>query len=107
MTDKEKIIDAFSKCIRITDEGYLQSDCEHCPNRTDDWEVLCKDFEELNVEVPWQLAKDMLDLMKEQEPIEPREQEETRTWVVCGNCSQHLISKWSWCPYCGKLVKWE
>lgn len=46
-------------------------------------------------------------LLREQEPVEPREQEETRTWTVCGNCSQHLISKWLWCPYCGRQVKWE
>lgn len=46
-------------------------------------------------------------MLKEQEPVKPREQEETRTWTVCGNCSQHLISKWLWCPYCGRKVKWD
>lgn len=45
--------------------------------------------------------------LKEQEPVEPREQEETRVWTICGNCSQHLISKWLWCPYCGRKVKWD
>lgn len=45
--------------------------------------------------------------LKEQEAVKPREQEETHTWTVCGNCSQHLISKWLWCPYCGRKVKWN
>ena len=50
---------------------------------------------------------DVLESMKEQEPIEPKQQEETRVWTVCGNCSQHLISKWTYCPYCGMKVKWD
>lgn len=48
------------------------------------------------------------ELLKEQcEPTAPKQQEETRMWTVCGNCSQHLISKWTYCPYCGRKVKWE
>ena len=39
--------------------------------------------------------------------VKPRKQEETSIWTVCGNCSQHLLSKWLWCPYCGKQVNWN
>lgn len=46
-------------------------------------------------------------ILREQNAVKPREQEETRIWTVCGNCSQHLISKWLWCPYCGRKVQWE
>lgn len=73
MADREKTIDAFSKCIRIGDEGFLNADCEHCPNnlqkRIAKGLLVCKDFEELSVEVPWQLAKDMLDMAKGQHEI--------------------------------------
>ena len=54
-----------------------------------------------------ELAREALSLLREQDAVEPREQEETRTWIVCGNCSQHLISKWLYCPNCGKAVKWN
>ena len=46
-------------------------------------------------------------LLKEQEAVEPVKQIEQTEWTVCGNCRNHLISKWIFCPYCGKLVKWE
>lgn len=48
-----------------------------------------------------------LAILRAQEPVQPKEQEETRVWTVCGNCSQHLISKWLWCPWCGRAVKWD
>ena len=39
--------------------------------------------------------------------VKPKEQEETKTWTVCGYCSNHLISKWKWCPYCGRGIDWN
>lgn len=41
------------------------------------------------------------------EPIEPQKQIEQREWIVCGNCKNHLIHKWKYCPNCGHEVKWE
>ena len=45
-------------------------------------------------------------LLKEQEAVEPVKQVEQTEYTVCGNCRNHLISKWIFCPYCGKRVKW-
>lgn len=38
--------------------------------------------------------------------VKPKEQEETRSWTVCGHCGNHLISKWDLCPYCGRRIDW-
>ena len=65
MTDRERIITAFEKCIRITEDGEMVSDCEHCPNRNKKGDVACADYFELGVEVPWKLADDLLKLTKD------------------------------------------
>ena len=46
-------------------------------------------------------------LLKEQEAVKPMKQIEENEWTVCGCCKNHIISKWPFCPYCGKAVKWE
>lgn len=65
MTDRERIITAFEKCIRIMEDGEMVSDCEHCPNRNKKGDVACADYFELGVEVPWKLADDLLKLAKD------------------------------------------
>lgn len=55
-----------------------------------------------------QLYSDALSLIRQQqEAVKPVKQIEEREWTVCGNCREHLISKWMFCPYCGKAVKWD
>ena len=72
MTHKE-IIDAFERCIRISDEGLLDADCDGCPYQTEDWVkhgyAACGEFSDLSVEIPWQLADDMLQLVKERNAL--------------------------------------
>ena len=46
-------------------------------------------------------------LLKGQETVKPIKRIEETEWTVCGNCNNHIISKWSFCPYCGRQVKWE
>ena len=46
-------------------------------------------------------------LLKEQEAVKPIKQIEENEWTVCGCCKNHIVSKWSFCPYCGKAVKWK
>ena len=89
MPDREKVIKGLEYCTghhSCSGCGYYDPDNARCQ----------KD-----------LMRDALAILLEQDAVKPREQEETRTWTVCGNCSQHLISKWLWCPYCGKRVKWD
>lgn len=87
MIDREKIIRAVETCF-------------------DSWIDRHRD-KELDWHEVERMKHDALELLQEQDAVEPQEQEETRTWTVCGNCSQHLISKWLWCPYCGRKVKWD
>ena len=53
------------------------------------------------------LFEDAIQRLKKQEAIEPVKQIEQTEWTVCGNCHNHIISKWIFCPYCGRPVKWE
>ena len=50
---------------------------------------------------------DVIALLKKQEAVEPARQIEQTEWIVCGNCRKHIISKWTFCPYCGRQVKWN
>ena len=50
---------------------------------------------------------DVIALLKKQEAVEPARQIEQTEWTVCGNCRKHIISKWTFCPYCGRQVKWN
>ena len=52
-------------------------------------------------------VSDALALLKEQEAVKPVKQIEQNEWTACGNCKKHIISKWTFCPYCGRSVKWE
>lgn len=54
------------------------------------------------VECKADLTQDALELLKEQEPVKVIKRVEETEWNVCSNCGGHIISKWNWCPYCGK-----
>ena len=46
-------------------------------------------------------------ILKEHESVKPVRRTEEIEWTVCGFCEKHLISKWAFCPYCGRAVKWD
>ena len=50
---------------------------------------------------------ELLALLKEQEAVKVEKRKEETEWNVCSNCGGHLISKWTFCPYCGRTVKWD
>ena len=59
-------------------------------------------LEKAREEIKW-----LRGMLKEQESVRPVKQIEQTEWTVCGNCRNHIISKWTFCPYCGKAVKWS
>ena len=59
-------------------------------------------LEKAREEIKW-----LRGMLKEPEAIEPIKQIEQTEWTVCGNCRNHIISKWTFCPYCGKAVRWK
>lgn len=94
MTDRDKVFDAFRNCI-------TEPKCRDCP-----WEQ-CEQFNQKKVTIPVTLALDVLNMLKEQESVKPMKRIEENEWTVCGFCENHIISKWAFCPYCGRSVKWE
>lgn len=98
MIDREKVIKGLECCRNLNPPDDWGCP-EECPYSIESNPHRCCAFDPL--------LNDALALLQEQEPVQPKEQEETRTWTVCGNCSQHLISKWSHCPYCGRKINWE
>ena len=58
MPDREKVFDAFRNCI-------TEPKCKDCP-----WEN-CEQFNQKEVSIPVTLALDVLNLLKEQEAVEP------------------------------------
>lgn len=100
--DMEKVIKALEHC---SEDG-----CEGCPYEPDC--LMADGFSEL--------AKDALELLKEQEPIKPTVSVDTWICSKCGHTleSQELIDdkenpqvlvheQYEYCPCCGRKVKWD
>lgn len=61
-------------------------------------------------------TKKVLELLKEQKPIEPEEiindkypvgdSNRCRGWR-CGECKEEIPGDANFCPYCGRKVKWD
>ena len=62
-----------------------------------------------------ELQADILNTMKDQEPIEPKVTKRKTgfgnvlsCWFNCGNCNKPIERlKYRFCPYCGKGIKWD
>lgn len=63
-----------------------------------------------------QTAQSMMEgicLLKEQEPVEPRKENDgnpepwTCWWYVCGSCGKEIDVHDRFCRQCGKKAKWE
>lgn len=96
MADREKVIKGLK--AHADGCGYRSHHCDamECPYRYGD--------ESCDIE---EMCRDAIELLKEQEAVKPIRQIEQTEWTVCGNCRKHIISKWTFCPYCGQAVKWE
>lgn len=110
MADREKVIKGLECCSQGATVPYIPTIryCAECP------------YNELKMPCTRALARDALELLKEQEPVKPIVAVDT--WL-CSNClhtleSQELIDdeenpqilvheQYNFCPQCGKAVKWE
>lgn len=95
MNDRRKIIKGLECCSAMSGEK-----CRECPYNDE-----CYD-----TNLPYgisHLCANTLELLKEQEVVKPVKQIEQTEWIVCSNCRNHIISKWIFCPYCGRPVEWE
>ena len=98
--DSEKVIKALRNCVVQNDVG-----CQGCPYFEDRKEYgygWCTSV----------MAQDVLDLMKEQEPVKPDSFMDGRVQrFACKKCGKHLLyAEWgrdNYCSKCGQAVKWE
>lgn len=86
--DREKVI------------GHL-NDCIEASRRDNTWVFVRKD-----------IVEDSIALLKEQAAVKPVFECEEPTLKIgqfhCGNCHQSFgISRYRFCPFCGKPVQWE
>ncbi len=88
----EKVLKGLQCCIEP-----LKARCPECPYYP------CYDEDTTSEE----LLADALVLLKKQEPVKVVRRIEVTEWNVRSNCGNHIISKWKWCPGCGRAVKWD
>ena len=92
MPDRKKVIQWLEACSCGCEDG--------CPYEYDGLVH--------HVECKADLMKDALELLKEQEPVEPVEKRNRGFYYACGSCGKPLgIVLPSYCQYCGKAVKWD
>lgn len=105
MPDMEKVILALK--IHADGCGYRSHHCDamECPYRYGD--------ESCDIE---EMCRDTLELLQEQEAVEPIFEQDS---MVCGVCGHEVIwqkmlgdgvwldEQLDYCPKCGKKVKWE
>lgn len=94
MTDKEKVIKGLVCCANF-------AGCAECP------------YDSLNAPECYQTCeRDALELLKEREPIEPKEVKlYPHTIYACGGCGHMSVGSNDYhakfCPECGRGVKWD
>ena len=87
MVDREKVLKGLKACS--DDRG----NCRKCP--------YCH-LKGLTCLVT--LTTDALELLQEQEPVEPIKLE---NWWKCPSCSGNIVYNMKYCAGCGRKVKWD
>lgn len=94
MTDRAKVILGLEYCAQVADDT-----CDECPYDEGFGGPGCA-----------QLAKDALELLKEQEPVAPTVDEDLEDKnlfkCVCGG-SLGMKGIFRYCPWCGRKVLWD
>lgn len=94
MIDREKIIRGLHCCSRTDDDN-----CCNCP-----YDAMDSDCSAL-------MSMDVLELLKEQEAVEPVLMREGRNEYyndyVCPECDNELVFGQNFCSECGRQVKWD
>lgn len=102
MTDRKKVIKALELEIKYKDTWQCALDCPYYGNTG------CNCYT--------QVAMDALELLREQEPIEPEEIINDKYPVGdinrccgwrCGKCKETIPGDADFCPNCGRAVRWD
>lgn len=92
MTDQEKIIKGLEYCAG----NHLCSGCRY--------------YDPDNARCQKDLMRDALELLEAQEPVKPELRMSKwgfKQWLICGACGGTITFKVTYCPYCGRKVKWN
>ena len=101
MWDREIVIDALNRCtLQGRHSGKMhQEACAACLYRRD---------RKCNFTA---LMKDVLELLKEQEPVEAKIMGESKShgawWFACGACGHAIDPEDNFCRECGREIKWD
>ena len=93
MTDIEKVIPGIKACW----SEHFYHRCFDCPYKTERDNKKCIE----------RLGADTLELLKEQEAVEPKHNPLSPTDWFCGKCGMCISRFHDYCPSCGQAVKWE
>ena len=95
MADREKVINGL--------EAHINNSCDDCPYYLGDKKrPICR-----------YMLRDALELLKEQEAVEPTVGGITEHdghgswWYQCGKCKMPIDYGDKFCKRCGKAVKWD
>lgn len=104
MPDLEKVLKGLECCMDILHAGPGWSQgCIHCPYSTvvDVGRYPCMRL----------LANDAMELLKEQEAVEPvlvyEGANKQHNNYKCPKCHTHLYYEQRYCEWCGRKVKWD
>lgn len=90
MTKREQVTEALEMCASNVD---CREKCPYYSTQRACVEAMCKD---------------VLKLLKEQEPVKPRYEDTFADRLTrCGNCNAIIYRCYEYCPGCGRKVKWD
>ena len=95
MDERDKVIKGFEYCDLGASGTCYEKECPYYQSHD------CTD----------ELKNDILDLLKEQEPVRVGKKIKAGYVVLdfyqCGYCKNAIRKPWRYCPFCGQAVKWN
>ena len=61
----------------------------------------------VKAEMSFEFIEMLLELLKEQEAVEPKPVHNSFRWFACGKCDCSITREDRFCPRCGRQVKWD
>lgn len=107
MLDIDKIIKAI-KCRNGIDDTDSCTGCHYFVEEDNKLHHVYCNYQQLLNDVI-----DALELLKEQEAVEPKKTAYQRVDHTiafryrCGTCNMSIFPSYKYCPFCGQAVKWE
>lgn len=79
----------------------------HCCAHTDGISCVLCPYDIADEDCTALMSMDVLDLLKEQEPVKPKYTPKSIYSWECGVCAEPFDRIANYCPKCGRAVKWD